>query len=943
MRAASAARILCAAMTASSESPRSELSDAERRSRKRPAPAATAWHTLSPAEALAAQKVDAEGLSEDEAARRLASQGPNRLPRPARAGPFVLYVRQFRSPLVYLLLAATVVSLFVGEWSDAVFIFAVLQLNAVIGALQEWRAENAAAALDAMMRNRVVVLRAGSSREVDAAELVCGDVVRLESGGRVPADLRLLSQQELAVDESLLTGESLPVDKDAETLAPAAAPLPQRCNQLFAGTTVLTGRALALVVACGSNTQIGLIAKVLAQPDQAPPPLIARLESVSRLIGFATLAAIAILAAVQLAQGVSLLTVFLVAVALAVAAIPEGLPVAITVALSIATARMARRNVIVRALPAVEGLGACTLIASDKTGTLTCNELTVKQILLFDDAGPAVSASVGGEGYHREGGLDVDGRAPSQQELAGFSDLARSAAICNEAEVVFEEDSVEVLGDTVDVAFLVLAAKLDVDPRGTRSDQQLGMIPYEPQRRFAATFVAGTEDQPGEADGGATVYVKGALEALLPMCDGLDGERALAAAAAMAGRGYRVLAVARGAVSRDSAQRADPAALRYLRLLGLVGLMDPLRPEVPAALRRCGQAGVSVVMVTGDHPETARAIGRELGLGLGEGARNAGTGGEPAVVTGGMLSRAGAGSEEFDALVQGADVFARVEPVQKLQIVQALQRAGHLVAVTGDGVNDAPALATADIGVAMGAGGTDVARGAADLILTDDNFTSIVGGIEEGRIAYDNIRKLIYLLISTGLGEIVLFLLAILAGLPLPLFAVQLLWLNLVTNGIQHVALALEKGEPGVLRRQPRPPDEQLFDRRMVGQVMAAGSYMGGCAFVFYYWCLASGLAEEEARNLVLLLMVLFENVHAINARSERLSAFAVPLMANPFLILAVLAAQALHMAALYMPGLSTVLVVQPVSFGDWLLVAGLALSLLGVMELWKWLVVRRG
>lgn len=936
-------------MRASSEPPQSEPSDADGRSRERPVSAATAWHTLTQSEALAAQKVDSEGLGAEEAGRRLASQGPNLLPRPAHAGPFVLYLRQFKSPLVYLLLAATVVSVFVGEWSDAVFIFAVLQLNAVIGALQEWRAENSAAALDAMMRNRVVVLRAGSVREIDAADLVCGDIVRLESGGRVPADLRLLSQQELAVDESLLTGESLPVEKDAEMLAPAAAPLPERRNQLFAGTTVLTGRALALTVACGSDTQIGLIARSLARPDQAAPPLIARLESVSRLIGFATLAAIALLAAVQLAQGISLLTVFLVAVALAVAAIPEGLPVAITVALSIATARMARRNVIVRALPAVEGLGACTLIASDKTGTLTCNELTAKQVLLFDDAGPAVQASVGGEGYRPHGSLDVDGRAPSQQELTGFSELARSAAICNEAEVVFEEDKVEVLGDTVDVAFLVLAAKLGIDPGENKAgQQQLGIIPYEPQRRFAAVFVAGTEDRTGEAGGGATVYVKGALEALLPMCDGLDGERALAAAAAMAGRGYRVLAVARGAVSRDAAQGADPAALRYLRLLGLVGLRDPLRPEVPAALQRCREAGVSVVMVTGDHPETARAIGRELGLGSGEDGPDKDCPheegwAEPAVVTGGMLSRAGAGTQDFDALVRQADVFARVEPVQKLQIVQALQRAGHLVAVTGDGVNDAPALAMADIGVAMGKGGTDVARGAADLILTDDNFTSIVGGIEEGRIAYDNIRKLIYLLISTGLGEIVLFLLAILSGLPLPLFAVQLLWLNLVTNGIQHVALALEKGEPGILQRRPRPRGEQLFDRRMIGQVLTAGGYMGGCAFVFYSWCLASGLAEEEARNLVLLLMVLFENVHAINARSERLSVFVVPLMANPFLIFAVLAAQALHLAALYLPGLSTVLVVQPISFSDWLLVAGLALSLMAVMEFRKRLVARRG
>ncbi|NIA68582.1 HAD-IC family P-type ATPase [Pelagibius litoralis] len=926
-------------MTVSPDSHAPEIGTADNRSRADRAPATTAWHSLSPAEALAAQESGPNGLSEEEAAARLRRYGANRLPRTARAGLLKLYVRQFKSPMVYLLLAATVVSLFVGEWSDALFIFVVLQLNAVIGGLQEWRAETSAAALDKMMRNRVVVLRAGRTREIDAAALVSGDVLRLESGGRVPADLRILSQQELSVDESLLTGESLPLEKDAEATVAAAAPMSERRTLLFAGTTVLTGRARALVVACGNDTQIGRIASVLAQPDQAPPPLIARLEQASRLIGFATLVAIAGLAAVQLAQGVSLITVFLVAVALAVAAIPEGLPVAITVALSIATARMADRNVIVRALPAVEGLGACTLIASDKTGTLTCNELTVKQVLLFDDAGPAVNGAVGGEGYRPQGTIAVEGGAPSQQELAGFNELARSAALCNEAEIEFDGDAVRHLGDTVDVAFLVLAAKLGLDPGGLKATQEeLGMIPYEPQRRYAAVFTADAGDpgmggQGPDGSGGAMVHVKGALEALLPMCDGIDGERALAAAAAMAGQGYRVLAVARGTVSRDAGQRADPGSLRYLRLLGLVGLMDPLRPEVPDALRRCRSAGVSVVMVTGDHPETARVIARELGLGTGD----------PVVVTGAMLGRAGAGSEAFNDLVRGAEVFARVEPVQKLRIVQALQQSGHLVAVTGDGVNDAPALATADIGVAMGKGGTDVARGAADLILTDDNFASIVAGIEEGRVAYDNVRKLIYLLISTGLGEIVLFLLAIVAGLPLPLFAVQLLWLNLVTNGIQDVALAFEKGEPGVLERRPRLRDESLFDRRMLGQVLTAGGYMGFCAFAFYYWCLARGLPEAEARNLLLLLMVLFENVHAINARSERLSAFARPIMANPFLIMAVLAAQAAHIAALYLPGLSDVLGVRPVSLTDWLLVAALALSLLAVMEIRKLVSARRG
>jgi magnesium-transporting ATPase (P-type) len=417
------------------------------------------------------------------------------------------------------------------------------------------------------------------------------------------------------------------------------------------------------------------------------------------------------------------------------------------------------------------------------------------------------------------------------------------------------------------------------------------------------------------------------------MCDGVDWARALAAGEALAAEGYRVLAVASGVVSQEAAQRAAPDSLRYLRLLGLVGLMDPVRPEVPAAVERCRGAGVEVVMITGDHPETARSIARQLGIGADQPS------GEAQVVSGRELTAAAADPAAFAGLVKGAQVFARVEPTQKLQIVLCLQQAGHLVAVTGDGVNDAPALAAADIGVAMGKDGTDVARGAADLILTDDNFASIVAGIEEGRVAYDNVRKLIYLLVSTGLGEIVVFLLAISAGFPLPLFAVQLLWLNLVTNGIQDVALAFERGEPGILERPPRPRHESLFDRRMLGQVLVSGSYMGACAFGFYFWALEQGMPEEQARNLLLLLMVLFENVHALNARSEERSAFAVPLGANPFLILAILGAQGVHVAALYLPGLSDVLAVQPIDLADWLMVAGLALSLLVVMEIRKaWL-----
>ena len=894
-----------------------------------------AWHALAADDALRALETTRAGLSTTAAQHRLERYGENRLPRRATTPAAVVYLRQFKSPLVYLLLAATVVSLAVGEWTDAVFIFVVLQVNAVIGGLQEWKAEHGAAALDRMLETVTVVLRDGTARRLDTAQLVPGDVVRLDSGTLVPADLRLIGQQDLQVDESLLTGESLPVVKNAAAVLHEAAPLAERRNLLFAGTTVLAGRAQAMVAATGSFTQIGRIATALAAPDQAQPPLIGRLEQFSRRIGIATLIAIAALAAVQVAQGTSLLTVFLVAVALAVAAIPEGLPVAITVALAIATSRMARRNVIVRALPAVEGLGACTLVASDKTGTLTCNELTVKQVLLFDDAGPAVMGEVTGEGYRPDGGILVEGRAPTRQEQAGFAELARSAALCNEAELHLTEDRVHHLGDTVDVAFLVLAHKLGIDPVQAKGvNPQLAIIPYEPQRRYGAAFViAYTATESEVSRPRVRVHVKGALEALLPMCDGVDQSRALAAAEDMAAAGYRVLAVASGVVSQEAAEKAAPDSLRYLRLLGLVGLMDPLRPEVPVAIERCRAAGVEVVMVTGDHPETARCIARRLGIGTGQ------PGDALRVVTGRELSATAGNAAAFSGLVEGTDIFARVEPNQKLEIVRCLQRAGHVVAVTGDGVNDAPALAAADIGVAMGKDGTDVARGAADLILTDDNFASIVAGIEEGRVAYDNVRKLIFLLVSTGLGEIVLFLLAIATGLPLPLFAVQLLWLNLVTNGIQDVALAFERGEPGILERRPRPRGEPLFDRRMLGQVLVSGGYMGVCAFGFYFWALESGMAEERARNLLLLLMVLFENVHALNARSERRSTFAVPFAANPFLILAIIGAQGCHVAALYLPGLSDVLAVEPIMLQDWLLVAGLAISLLLVMELRKaWL-----
>jgi magnesium-transporting ATPase (P-type) len=692
---------------------------------------------------------------------------------------------------------------------------------------------------------------------------------------------------------------------------------------IHAGTTVLQGRALGVVTQTGVHTQVGRISQALTVAGAAAP-LVQRLARFTRVIAIVFCAIIALLAVAEFLRGTEPTAIFFTAVALAVSAIPEGLPVAITIVLAIGTSRMARRRVVVRLLPAVEGLGACTLIASDKTGTLTCNELTIKRVFL-----PGASElEVGGEGYVPVGAVTrAGGGAPSAAAMQQLKRLCITGALCNEAGLSVTDTGYSHFGDTVDVAFHVLAGKLGLD-RGELLEKypEVGFIPFESYRRYGACF----NRQGGEF----IVHVKGAAEVVLAMCRGSGIDDIRAEVDRLAAEGYRVLAVASGEATAEAAAASDPGALRGLTLLGLVGIIDPVRPEVPEAVRRCAAAGIRVLMVTGDHPATALAIARQSGL----------ASAEDEAVTGLDLAALADDPAETEALCGRARVFARVEPMQKLSIVEALQRAGHFVAVTGDGVNDAPALSAANIGVAMGREGTDAARGAADLILADDNFASIVNGIEEGRIAYDNLRKVVYLLISTGASEIVVFFLALAGGLPLPLFAVQLLWLNLVTNGIQHVALAFEKGEPDVLEREPRPPHQPIFDRRMVEQTVLSGAFMGIAGFFFFRWCLLNGWGEFEARNALLLLMVLFENVHVFNCRSENRSAFRTPFAANRFLFLAVAAAQGVHIVAMYVPGLRHILDIQPVSWETWLGVAGLSVLLLAVMEVYKLsLTVRRG
>jgi magnesium-transporting ATPase (P-type) len=877
------------------------------------------WHALPPEAVLAELRSAPTGLSAAEAASRLKESGPNVLPRRPPPGVLEIALRQFKSPLIYILLAAAVVSVATGHPEDAVFIAVVLLLNATIGGHQEYRADRSSRALQRLIQTRARPLRDGGVWDIDAEGLVPGDVILLESGSRVPADVRLLSTHAFEVDESFLTGESVAVAKDAEWLGEGDVPLGDRLNMAYAGSVVSRGRATGLVVATGPRTVVGGLAVDVMSSAGGEAPLVARMAKFASVVAFTVLAATSGLAVFGVvAHGYSLKDMFLFAVALAVAAIPEGLPVALTVALSVATTRMARRGVIVRRLAAVEGLGSCTMIASDKTGTLTCNELTCREVWT---PGGRVYA-VTGEGFAPEGEVRLgDGPAgPADPPLAA---IVECAALCNEADLRQEGGRWVWHGDPTDVALLSLAVKA-----GATRDALVGLkpqtaaIPFEPERQYAATF--------HESGGAVQVCVKGAPERVLAMCRGdvADSE----VAAEMASRGLRVLGFATGLVGQADVGR-DPTGLEFL---GFIGMIDPLRPGAREAVAKCQAAGITVCMVTGDHPVTALAIARELGFA--HDASQVVTGAELAAMT----------PQELAGIVGRARVFARTSPRDKLELVDAARSAGHFVAVTGDGVNDAPALRAANIGVAMGASGTDVAREAAELVITDDNFSTIVSGVEEGRVAYDNVRKVIYLLVSTGAAQILLLSLVMFVGRPesdsgrliLPLIPVQILWLNLVTNGIQDVALAFEPKEGDVLARPPRPPREPIFDRIMLERIVIAAALMAVvCYAVFWYVVERLGWSEDRARNATLLLLVLFMFVHIGNCRSETTSVFRLSPFKSPVLLTGALAALGVHLVAMHLPLTQRLLRLEPVGLSTFLAFSGLALSVLVVMEahkLWR-------
>jgi len=871
------------------------------------------WHALPP-DAVAAQLgTRSTGLTCDEIRHQLAQHGHNELAEEPPPSVLVVLLRQFRSPLIYILLAAAVVTVVLGDYIDATVIAAVLVLNAAIGYTQEQRAESSVRGLRRLMAPRTHVIRDGRDAEIESRELVPGDVVLLESGARVPADLRLFAVTALRVDESLLTGESLPVSKQIDILAEDTG-VADRTNMVYAGTVVSSGRGRGYSVATGNGTALGQIAEQIHTGETIATPLQQRMNRFAGLVGIAV--AVAALAAfiVGLIQGVAVEEMITVVVAMAVAAIPEGLPVAFTITLAVGVHRMARRNAIIRNLPAVETLGSTTTIGSDKTGTLTENRMAVEAIWA---GGTMIDLSDAGSS------TDPDALSPLQLTLL-------AGVLPNEAHVYHTEDGTVAQGDPTDAALLVSASRLGLDPQEARDTwRQLAEIPFEPERQYAASI--------RDHDGQRYVFVKGAPERMVAMCDTMlldAGPTTIAsdaiheAAGDLASRGLRVLGMAyRPLADGETVDAAQPTVNR-LTFVGLQGMMDPPREGVHEAIVGCQASGIRVVMITGDHAETARMIATQLGIATPDAP----------VLTGADLE-----TMDEDALlhhVPHVSVYARVTPEHKHRIVHALREAGEVVAVTGDGVNDAPALKAADIGIAMGKSGTDVAREAADMVLADDNFVSVYGAVEEGRIAFDNIRKVTFFLISTGVSSIIVILVALGLNWPVPFLAAQLLWLNLVTNGLQDMALAFEPGEPNVTSNTPRARNEGIISRLLWERLVIAGLVMAVGTLLIFRWELDRTGSLVAAQTAALTTLVIFQMFHVGNSRSETRSLLRISPFSNRLLFTATIAALVVHVAALYLPPTQYVLRVEPIGLDVWMRIIAVAATILLVVELHK--LVRR-
>jgi magnesium-transporting ATPase (P-type) len=893
----------------------------------------SAWHALEPDLVLQKLQSDRAGLGPLEARKRLEVLGPNVLQRGEGESPLVLLWRQINSPLIWVLIAAAALAVVMGKVIDGLVVFGVVALNTLIGFVQEFRAGRAIDALIDMVPDTATVLRSGKRQSIAATEIVPGDVILLQAGDKVPADLRLISVRNLQIEEAALTGESVAGAKQVDAVESGAA-LGDRKSMAYGGTLVATGIGTGVVVATASATELGRISALLREATELQTPLTRQLASVAKWLTVAIVAVSLLLMIVGLARGYPLVEAFLAAITLAVAAIPEGLPAIMTIALAIGVQRMARRRAVVRRLPAVETLGSTTVICSDKTGTLTRNEMTVQAVWT-----PAASYQLGGVGYAPSGDLHMAGvRLPTSPP--DVIELLRAGLLCNDSSLHEEAGSWRVSGDPTEGALVVAAQKLGMEEVQLRSAwPRLDAIPFESERQFMASLHA-------DSDGEQIIVIKGAPEVVLARCTTqaggglLQADEVLDEVERMAERGLRVLAIARRRPPVPLAGLQEEDVADGFELLGLQGMIDPPRPEAMEAVRVCHNAGIRVKMITGDHRITAQAIGRQLGL----------LSATETAVSGAEL--AALSDAELKEVVQRAAVFARVAPEHKLRIVRALQAAGHVVAMTGDGVNDAPALKQANIGVAMGITGTAVTKEAAGVVLTDDNFASIAAAVEEGRRVYDNLIKSLAFVLPTNLGLALIMVAAVLffpivGGMPLlPMTPTQILWINLVATVALALPLAFEAMEPDVMRRKPRSPSAPVLDgflvarTIMVALLMAAGAL--GLFLYEYHAELARGVAADvalrEAQTMAVTTVILFQIFYLLNCRSLRDSVLRIGLWSNPSIFLGIAGLLILQLGFIYLPPMQAVFGTASLNAEALMMALIAATIVLPVIGVEKWL-----
>jgi magnesium-transporting ATPase (P-type) len=900
-----------------------------------PSTAAPPWHSRTPQQALDALQTSPQGLSSAEAAQRLQQYGPNRLEVAQGPGLWRRVLAQFNNLLIRVLLAAVVVTALMGHTLDSAVILAVVLLNVFIGVLQEGKAEKALQAIRHLLAPHAAVWRDGHLHDIDAANLVPGDMVQLASGDSLPADLRWLQVNSLRVDESALTGESVPVEKALAPAAPGAA-LGDRLCMGYAGTLVTQGQAQGVVVATDGATEMGRIGHLLASVEPVTTPLVRHMSQLARWITLAVVAAAAALFAFgTLVRGMPVADMFMTAVGLAVAAIPEGLPAIMSITLAIGVQRMAARHAVIRHLPAVETLGSVTVICSDKTGTLTRNEMTVQQVVLAQQV-----IDVDGAGYAPAGALRCQGHhlQPAElfREAPALLALAEAAALCNDASLHLEGGHWQLAGDPTEGALLTLAMKAGMDPLElSRERARTGAIPFESQHRYMATAHAAAAHAPGGHD----LLIKGAPEAVLAMCSQqlnsagepvpLDQAHWQQAIDEQARAGRRVLALAQGRVDAVTDLHSG-SGLDGLTLLGLVGIIDPPRQEAIEAVAQCRAAGIRVKMITGDHGVTASAIATQLGMGE-----------QLRAVTGPEIEAMD--DEALQQVVQDTDVFARASPEHKLRLVRALQARGEVVAMTGDGVNDAPALKQADVGVAMGRKGTEAAKQAGAVVLADDNFASIAHAVEEGRTVYDNLRKTVTFLLPINGGESLSLLAAVLLGLALPIMPVQILWVNMVSSIALAMVLAFEPTEPDVMQRAPRPPGEAMLSRFVIWRIVLVSSLFTLGIFGMFQWSLSSGAAVEEARTMAVNTLVAMEVFYLFSVRYLKAPSFTTSgVQGTPRVLLAVAVVVGLQAVFTYAPWLQSWFNTRALHPVDVLLCALAGLAVLVLLELEKWVLRQR-